>query len=338
MSYKYIINSSGSYYLTGDVTTSSKSAIRVNADDVTIDLAGFTLAGPNSGSFYYYGVYMNGRVNVEIRNGTTRGYFNGIHENDQNSHGHRVINIRAISNAKSGIYLPGKNNLIKDCSISDTGGVTGHYIYGIRTGEGSTVTGNLIYNNGISHTTSVFGISASFNSTVIGNTIRDNGTSATGAIFVYGILASNGCTVSDNTVANNGDSAGASSVVGIQAQDACTVSNNTSHGNGDNANASFVIGINAEYGSTMTGNTSYKNGLSATGDVRGISTRPGSTIVGNTSYGNGGLAAGDVYGIYLWGGNLVDQNTAYDNGIGAGSATNMNLGVGGCVYGINVAP
>ena len=71
----------------------------------------------------------------------------------------------------------------------------------------------------------------------------------------------------------------------------------------------WVYGIYASYGSTVTGNTSYNNGISATGDV---------------------------YGIYLEGYSLVDQNTAHSNGTGAGSATNMTLGVTGCVYGNNV--
>jgi len=61
-------------------------------------------------------------------------------------------------------------------------------------------------------------------------------------------------------------------------------------------------------------------------------------VTGNTAFGNGGSATFNVWGICLSGYNLVDQNTAYGNGTGAGGATNMNLGVGGCVYGINVAP
>ena len=113
----------------------------------------------------------------------------------------------------------------------------------------------------------------------------------------------------------------------------------TASDNGEEA-ASNVYGIYVSSGSTVTGNTVYNNGTSATGYyVYGIYAGSGSTVTGNTAYYNGYSADGTVYGIYLGGYNLVDQNTAYSNGTSAaGSVTNMNLGVGGCVYGINVAP
>ncbi|MDP6433350.1 MAG: hypothetical protein QGI15_03400, partial [Candidatus Scalindua sp.] len=57
------ISESGSYYLTEDIN-SADTAITVAVDDVTIDLAGFTLDGLDSGT--NYGIYMSGRSNVEI--------------------------------------------------------------------------------------------------------------------------------------------------------------------------------------------------------------------------------------------------------------------------------
>ena len=245
------INESGSYYFTEDIN-SAGTAITVAADDVTIDLAGFTLAGPDSGT--NYGIYMSGRSNVEIRNGTVRDFRYGIYEFNTSGQGHRVIDVRALSNVRSGIYLKSKNNLVKDCTASDNGTSAAGYVYGIYANAGSTVTGN---------------------------TVRYNGTSAAG--YVYGIYAYSGSTVTGNTAYNNGDSADGYSVYGIYASS-------------------------------------------------------GSTVTGNTAYNTGDSAAGNVYGIWLGGYNLVDQNTAYSNGSGAGSATNMTLGVGGCVYVNNVAP
>ena len=57
------ITDSGYYYLGGNLTCASGTAITVNATNVTIDLMGFTITGnTNSGS---YGIYSNYR-NLEI--------------------------------------------------------------------------------------------------------------------------------------------------------------------------------------------------------------------------------------------------------------------------------
>jgi hypothetical protein len=66
---------SGSYYLTGNLNISSTSAngITVSGSHVTIDLNGFTLAGPSSGTGA--GIYLLGGVsNVIIVNGTIRNW------------------------------------------------------------------------------------------------------------------------------------------------------------------------------------------------------------------------------------------------------------------------
>ena len=164
----------------------------------------------------------------------------------------------------------------------------------------------------------------------------DNGDSAGGDVF--GIYVGRGSAITGNTVNGNGHSATGTYVYGIHASTGSTVIGNTAYENGISA-ASYVYGIFAYEGSTVTGNTAYHNATSATGThVYGIGTGYGSTVTGNTAFGNGCSATFNVWGIRLSGYNLVDQNTAYGNGTGAAGATNMNLGVGGCVYGINVAP
>jgi hypothetical protein len=69
----FTINQSGSYYLTGNLTVSSGTAITIAADQVTLDLNGFSIsstASPASGS----GVHVSGlRRNVTVRNGHIRG-------------------------------------------------------------------------------------------------------------------------------------------------------------------------------------------------------------------------------------------------------------------------
>ena len=65
----YTITSSGFYYIKKDLT-SIGSGIIVESDNVTIDLMGYSLIGPGSGSGN--GIYMDDRNNVKIRNGTIK--------------------------------------------------------------------------------------------------------------------------------------------------------------------------------------------------------------------------------------------------------------------------
>jgi hypothetical protein len=380
----FIISESGSYYLTGDRLCSG-NGIQVDANDVTIDLMGYTLKGTVSSVL---GIHMSGRSNVEIRNGTVRDFSIGIHEGGINPGiNHRIIAVRSIHNGSIGIYLKGSEHLVKDCTVSDNGtSYTGKYVFGIVTDEYCTVTDNKVHGNGISATGDyVYGIKTYMGSIVTGNTITNNGTSAGGE--VYGIH-SVGSTVTGNTAVYNGDSAGgdvygiyaygsiltkntalhngasaSGDVYGIHANTNSIVTGNTANYTGTSAGGD-VYGIYAShstvtgntvthtgtsaggdvcgifaYSNTVSGNTVWYNGVSATGDyVYGIYARSGSTVTKNTSNLNGHAASGDVYGIWVSGSCLVDQNTATSNGMDAGSATNMTLGVTGCVYGINVAP
>ena len=131
---------------------------------------------------------MSGRNNVEVRNGTVRNFGReGIYESSLSGQNHRVINVRVTGNglagAFSGIKLSSKNNLIKDCTVSD------NTSYGIYVDIGSTVSGNTCYNNGYS------GILTKNGSTIAGNTSSYNGNN--------GIYAYSGSTVIGNTVTYN---------------------------------------------------------------------------------------------------------------------------------------
>ena len=299
------ISQSGSYYLTKNLTAAG-TAITVDANNVTIDLCGFTLAGPDSGT--NYGIYMNGRKNVEIRNGTIRDFGDsGIYEYSSSGQNHRIIDIRSISNGYDGINLSGGGHIVKECTTSDNG-TSVSPAYGIYArGDSCLITSNVVYNNG---------------------------TSATAGNSVYGIYTQGyGCMITGNSVYNNGRSS-ASNVFGIMVfYPGCTITGNTVYGNGYYAGA-IVSGIDSEFapGSAITGNTVYYNGYGATGSfVYGIYAGAGGTVAGNSASFNGLSASGTRYGIYLGGYNLVDQNTSYNNG------TNMNAPAT-CVFGKNCAP
>jgi parallel beta-helix repeat protein len=246
----FFINGSGSYYLTGDRHCSS-TGIQVDANDVTIDLMGYSLIGPGSG--VVYGIYMNGRTNVEIRNGTIRDFGSmGIWESSEpNGKEHRVINVRLISNLH-GIWLQSYGNLVKDCSVYDN-----QYL-GIFVDAGTTVIGNTVHKNGSA------GIVASEGCTVQGNTSYENGG--------IGIAGTDGTEIINNTVSRNtGD--------GIEVSNGCTVTgNNTSY-------SGYSGGDGAGIHVTGTDNRIEKNHV--TNSDRGLDIdAAGNYITDNTVKGN----------------------------------------------------
>ena len=198
--YRHIIITSGSYYLSGDITATA-NGIFVAADNVTIDMMGYTLTGPGKASGYHTGITMEGRTNVEIRNGTIREFGGiGILENVMTGKAHRIISVRSLSNGNDGINLYGSGHLVKDCTLAENGYV------GISVREGSTVTGNTVFNNQNS------GIFTSSGCTVIGNTVYNN---QYNGIFVF-----TGNTVTGNSVYSN-------QYHGIQAGSGCIMTGNT---------------------------------------------------------------------------------------------------------------
>ncbi|MHC4623986.1 MAG: right-handed parallel beta-helix repeat-containing protein [Planctomycetota bacterium] len=208
--YLYVITKPGSYYLTED-TTATRTGIKVDADNVTIDLMGYNLIGTPS-ELLGFGVYMSGRSNVEIRNGTVRDFPKlGIYETSkQTGRQHRVINVRAISNGSDGIHLRGYGHLVKDCTAADNGnnGIWVQQVHGLTiyiTGS-STVTGCAAHNNDAN------GIAVGYACVVTANNARDN--------QGHGIQADDGSVVTHNAAFNNDDD-------GIHVEGACTVIGNT---------------------------------------------------------------------------------------------------------------
>lgn len=202
------INASGSYYLAGN-RVCSDTGILVNADNVTIDLCGYSLVG--NGSLNKSGILLNGCDNTEIRNGTIRDFDStGILVSQDNLDDyHRIINVRARSNGSHGLLLQGKCNLVKNCIaagnglkgilVQDGSLVTGCVAHangdaGIEVNEGSTLTFSNAFANGSN------GLRADVGATVIGNTSRDNQN--------WGIYLEGSNMVSQNTLYNNNLSGG----------------------------------------------------------------------------------------------------------------------------------
>jgi parallel beta-helix repeat protein len=200
----YTISTSGFYFLGKDLTATG-NGITVNADNVTLDLMGFSLTGPGKASGSNLDIDINDHNNVEIRNGTVQNFGSHGLVSNTNRQQHRAINLRVANNGGTGInfYLC-HSCLIKNCTVTENGnyGIWGGYenliegntVYlnggvGIATDWGGLVTGNNSSKN-VSH-----GIHTSVGSRIMGNTCYDNEGS--------GINVSNSCMVQSNSAISN---------------------------------------------------------------------------------------------------------------------------------------
>jgi hypothetical protein len=80
-----IISQPGQYYLLSNLLVSRDTGIRIDANNVTLDLAGHALryfGTPHVGTF---GIVTNGRTNVRITNGSVGGFWFNVHASQNNS-------------------------------------------------------------------------------------------------------------------------------------------------------------------------------------------------------------------------------------------------------------
>ncbi|OAI42829.1 hypothetical protein AYO41_03460 [Verrucomicrobia bacterium SCGC AG-212-E04] len=132
----FTISSSGSYYLTQNLSVATGDGITVTADQVTLDLNGFVIsstANPASG----YGIAMtnpNGPTDVTILNGRIKGsvtysggsysgagFANGI-ASFINASSLRVCGVSVSGCSGDGIHIPGTNTIVESCTVSTVGG------------------------------------------------------------------------------------------------------------------------------------------------------------------------------------------------------------------------
>ncbi len=124
---QFIITTSGSYYLTGNVGgTSGKNGIAIAADNVTVDLNGFSLLG-TAGSLS--GAVVSGaRQNIVIYNGTARGW-GGSGIDAGGATNAQLTRLQVSANGRAGL-IAGASTIVRDCIAA---GNTGD---GIRVTEG----------------------------------------------------------------------------------------------------------------------------------------------------------------------------------------------------------
>jgi parallel beta-helix repeat protein len=330
------INTSGSYYITSNLTgTAGTIGISLAADNITLDLGGFTLFG--GGGNIAVSQSGGSRTNLVIRNGVIRGWTNGaVHVGsfhvqcedlnlvDNGGAGiltsgyatvRRCLVSGALSSSLAGIYC-GSGSLVQDCITRSNAGVgiytgprtrvmdcvaEGNAKTGIYANEGSTVSHCNSANNG------AHGIQGTTGVTVIGCSVQTNATDGF-------ILGSAGTIVNCTSSFNTED--------GITVGNNSTVTSCTTMTNSD-------IGIVAGTGSTIIGCTVSGNpfdGISASGNC----TIKDCTVTGNR---RGIVAAGSINGCTVYGNSLSGILISGNNSRAADNHCDLN-GSGGTDAGI----
>ncbi len=136
----FVISRPGSYYLTSNLTATGfgDDAITVQADNVTIDLMGFTIGGSEVGIFDE-GITSLSSANVSVVNGIVRDCAeDGV---ELGGTGARLSGVHLIGNGFDGAKL-GQRALVEESQALDNG------INGIAVGAGSVVSHSEASNNG----------------------------------------------------------------------------------------------------------------------------------------------------------------------------------------------
>jgi hypothetical protein len=191
-----IISQPGSYRLSSNLTVPDElsTAIVILADNVTLDLNGFSILGPtvcsgvplacaprNGGTGVFAGTSGGASSdNLTVVNGTIRGFGRGVFARGDNV---RVEHVRAVSNDGSGIMV-GRGGTVSGNTASH------NFRAGIDALDGSTVRGNVSSDN-------FLGITVGAGSIVDGNTVLNNGTIGISALVI-------GAVVNGNTAMGNG--------------------------------------------------------------------------------------------------------------------------------------
>lgn len=155
----------GHYCLKRDLSYSAttESAIRIEADHVTVNLNGFKLGGLAGGpTTRATGISTYGQRNIIVRNGTVRGFYYNIAlggSGDSNlTTGHIVENVRSENARSVGIAVAGWRSIVRDNFIVNMINSSENTVIGIQVSgsRGSIISNNVI--SGVLAETGAFGI------------------------------------------------------------------------------------------------------------------------------------------------------------------------------------
>ena len=309
----FTINTPGSYYVTANLTgVSGQNGITVAAENVTLDLNGFALIGV-TGSGDGIAVAGSSSRNLFIRNGTVRGWLNGIRAEVASSANSQVENVRALNNSTTdsqaaGIRL-GQGSIVRNCVAAGNN-------RGISVGTNSMIL------NCVAESNAGTGLSAASTGSILNSVSADNGSTG---IFLGQPGVISHCTVSNNggrgIDAGEGASISDCKITGSTDYNIYTETSSSVTRSTSTLAAGLGIGIRVGDHSTVSHCTAATNG----GD--GIQATSYCLIANNNASGNGTNVAGSLKdGIHLFGtGNRVDNNHAQNNG-GLGIRSNGGSG------------
>lgn len=285
----YFITNSGSYYVASNLTAvAGQSGITVMADDVTIDLNGFSLIGSNS----FDGIFvLSAYKNFKACNGTIRNWSGGaitafevpdcrferlqiIGNGMGVQAGNRCVveGCSVVSNSFGSLSVR-KNSAVKGCVSAFNGGA------GIGVAESCTVTDCRTESN------TGRGIFTFDQCIITGCIIRSNG--------FGGIAAGSDTLISDSTISRNTGN-GIEAFSGARIQN-CVISGNTL--SGINVFMGMISGCtisdctisqNQQYGISAMDNTMVSQCTVSGNTLYGMICGPGSTITRCTASNNGG--------------------------------------------------
>jgi hypothetical protein len=180
--FPYKITQPGSYKLSGNlVVAGNTDGIDINANNVVLDLNGFTISGPSTSVSSSSGVNISTN-SATIKNGSVVAFSNGLFQ--KSSTGGIVEDVHASNNSVGIVVNAG---IVRRCTA------TGN-VYGIIVGyNGDPTTSGAVVENSIASSNTFAGIESYF-SVITGNVINGN---------QYGLLVSSGSVVASNSIQNN---------------------------------------------------------------------------------------------------------------------------------------
>ncbi|MEO1438117.1 MAG: right-handed parallel beta-helix repeat-containing protein, partial [Bacteroidota bacterium] len=333
-----IIDKPGSYYLRENLIVNANDGIRINSDNVTLDLNGYTVLRGADGSGNGI-TNIGSQNNITIKNGTVRGFTDmgidllnspncliknvKVKDNgedgitvDENS---LVINCIATGNGEHGIQLFGEGSIVRDGTFSHNGfdginATAGSTIYncvashnrtdGIDVFDGSRIEGCTVFENGN------YGMDLSRGTLCINNTVYRNAQ--------HGIVGSSGSLIMNNSSNENG-----TCIDNVTCDSNGGLGSNTNHGVGIRTFSNTVV-LNNQCNGNYFGIVNLGTDVAVINNQvqfnkhAGIHVQTsGSIFIGNTGQGNGYSQAPGVSDISSSGyplGNIVFRSSAFSGG------------------------
>jgi hypothetical protein len=289
--FHYIINQSGSYYLSGNLSVTKTGGILIQAPGVTLDLRGFNVYRATGVSGVGIASYAEGS-RAEIRDGFLSGFATAI---DCGGEATRLSALRASGCAQGfHSYASTAYTRFESCHAHANSD------YGFSSGPGATFIDCLATGNGGVGFLAGYGECHFSHCAALSNTGN-------------GFEAESGSTLLDCTAAGNGD-------WGFRVSNACLLRSCLAYANSGTANTSggFSLGGAAAYDCRAEANTTTLTATKTTGIGFWGDPGDGTLIEGCSAR----LNAGDGFSVTT--GSTVSRCHAYNNGFAGVRATGQS--------------